>query len=42
MWDAGLTLPTQTQDDRARCFCGAEINNAGIRAHILAAHKGDA
>jgi hypothetical protein len=35
MWDAGLKLPTQTQDDRARCFC------AGVRIHLLAAHKGD-
>jgi hypothetical protein len=34
MWDPGLKLPTQTQDDCARCFCGAEIYNAGIHAHV--------
>jgi hypothetical protein len=39
MWDAGLKMPTQTRDGRARCFCGAEINNATIRSHILAAHR---
>jgi hypothetical protein len=39
MRDAGLKLPTQTQDGFARCFCGADVNNADIRSHILASHK---
>jgi hypothetical protein len=25
MWDAGMKMPTQTQDGTARCFCGATI-----------------
>jgi hypothetical protein len=37
-WDAGLKLPTQTQDGRARCFCGADITIANTDAHIRAAH----
>jgi hypothetical protein len=38
MWDAGCKMPTQTRDDRSKCFCGAEITNKSIEAHIRAAH----
>jgi hypothetical protein len=40
MHDERLPLPTQTQNDRARCFCVTEISNAGVPAHIQAAHRG--
>jgi hypothetical protein len=33
MWDAGMKMPTQTQDGRSRCFCGAEITNANAGDH---------
>jgi hypothetical protein len=36
MHDEHLPLPTQTQNDRARCFCGAEISNRSVDAHIRA------
>jgi hypothetical protein len=39
MWDARLKMPTQTQDGRARCFCGADITIASTDAHIRAAHR---
>jgi hypothetical protein len=39
MWEAGCKMPTQTADDRSRCFCGAEITTATASAHIIAAHK---
>lgn len=35
-----LQLPTQTTDDRAWCFCGAEITSRSIQDHIQAAHRG--
>jgi hypothetical protein len=35
-----LKMPTQTKNDRARCFCGAEISNRSIDAHIQQAHRG--
>jgi hypothetical protein len=38
MHDAGCPLPTQTVDDRSKCFCGAEITNKSVRDHILACH----
>ena len=38
MWEAGMKMPTQIESGRARCFCGAEIDNAGVRAHVLACH----
>jgi hypothetical protein len=38
MWAAGLPLPTQTTDDRARCVCGAIISNADVPGHVDAAH----
>ena len=38
MWAAGLPLPTQTSDDRARCFCGAIITNADVPHHVDAVH----
>jgi hypothetical protein len=40
MHDASLKLPTQTQNNRSRCFCGAEIANRSIDAHIQKAHGG--
>ena len=33
-------MPTQTQNDLARCFYGAEIRSASIPKHIQAAHRG--
>ncbi|MGX9944899.1 hypothetical protein ACTG4Q_20775 [Bradyrhizobium denitrificans] len=38
MHDERLPLPTQS--DRARCFCGAKMTNAGVVAHIQSAHRG--
>lgn len=40
MHDEKLAMPTQRADGRARCFCGAEITNRSIDAHIQAAHRG--
>jgi hypothetical protein len=40
MHDERLPMPTQTQNDRARCFCGAEISNTSVTKHIQAAHRG--
>ena len=40
MHEERLPMPTQTQNDRARCFCGAEISTAGVPAHVRAAHRG--
>jgi hypothetical protein len=39
MHDEHLKLPTQTKNDRCRCFCGAEISNRSIDAHIQQAHR---
>jgi hypothetical protein len=39
MWDAGMKMPTQTQDGTARCFCGATITIASVESHVRAAHK---
>jgi hypothetical protein len=36
MWDAGCKLPTQIADRRSRCFCGAEIDIAGVKRHVYA------
>jgi hypothetical protein len=33
-------MHTQTRDDPARCFCGAEITNASVSKHIQAARHG--
>jgi hypothetical protein len=38
MFDAGLPLPTQLTSGRSKCFCGAEIDIAGMQAHVAAAH----
>jgi hypothetical protein len=38
MWETVHKLPTQTQQRRTRCFCGAEIDIAGMEAHVSAAH----
>jgi hypothetical protein len=39
MWDAGMMMPTQTQDGTARCFCGAAITISSVEGHVRAAHK---
>jgi hypothetical protein len=39
MWDARMKMPTQTQDGRARCFCGAEITNATAGDHVRTMQK---
>jgi len=36
----GLLLPTQTQDDRATCFCGATITNRSSVEHVHTVHRG--
>lgn len=38
MWEMGRKLPTQIQEGRARCFCGAEIDIASMDRHVTAAH----
>jgi hypothetical protein len=38
MWATGCKLPTQTQEGRSRCFCGAEIDIASMAGHVTAAH----
>jgi hypothetical protein len=38
MWDAGLKLPTQLRDGRARGCCGTPIDIPGTAQHIFAAH----
>jgi hypothetical protein len=38
MHDAGLPLPTQLTSGRSKCFCGAEIDIAGVEDHVTAAH----
>jgi hypothetical protein len=40
MHDERLPLPTQTQNDLARCFCGTEISSASIPKHIQTAYRG--
>jgi hypothetical protein len=40
MQEKGLKLPTQTKNDLARCFCGVEITNRSLDAHIRAFHRG--
>ena len=38
MWATGCKLPTQTQQGRSSCFCGAEIDIASMDRHVTAAH----
>ena len=38
MWETGCKLPTQSQEGRSRCFCGAEIDIASMDRHVTAAH----
>lgn len=38
MFDAGLPLPTQSTTGRSKCFCGAEIDIAGVGDHVVASH----
>jgi hypothetical protein len=40
MHDERLPLPTQTQNDLARCFCGTEISSASIPKHTQTAYRG--
>ncbi|MCP3410593.1 hypothetical protein [Bradyrhizobium sp. CCGB01] len=40
MWTEKLSLPTQTREDRSRCFCGIEITSVSIPSHICTAHRG--
>jgi hypothetical protein len=40
MQEKGLKLPTQTKNDLARCFCGVEIANRSMDAHIRTFHRG--
>jgi hypothetical protein len=40
MREKGLKLPTQTKNGLARCFCGVEISNRSLDAHIRAFHRG--
>jgi hypothetical protein len=35
---SGAKLPTQVADGRSRCYCGAEIDIAGMDQHVYAAH----
>jgi hypothetical protein len=39
MWDWGCKLPTQEPNGQSRCFCGAEIDVAGVSHHVYAAHS---
>lgn len=41
MHDAGLPLPTQMSNGRARCFCGVAIDIKGVDPHIREAHMMD-
>ena len=38
MWETGRKLPTQTQEGRSRCFCGAEIDISSMQPHVTTAH----
>ncbi|UEM08585.1 hypothetical protein J4G43_027895 [Bradyrhizobium barranii subsp. barranii] len=38
MWSEKRLLPTQTRDDRSRCFCGVILTNASIPGHVRTAH----
>lgn len=40
MWAEKLLLPTQTREDRSRCFCGVEISNKDIPEHVRTVHRG--
>jgi hypothetical protein len=41
MHDAGCRMPTQSTTGRSRCFCGTEIDIAGVDDHVYAAHMKD-
>jgi hypothetical protein len=34
MWETRHKLPTQLPAGRSKCFCGAEIDLGGVRAHV--------
>lgn len=40
MHDERLPMPTQRPNNRAQCFCGAEITNATMDGHVRTAHRG--
>jgi hypothetical protein len=40
MHEERLPLPTQQRSGQARCFCGEEITNSMVPAHIQSAHRG--
>lgn len=42
MFDSGRKLPTATETGWSKCFCGADIDNAGTAAHIKAHHMDQA
>lgn len=39
MRDEGMPMPTQADNGRSRCFCGAEITIASVTAHIRTYHR---
>jgi hypothetical protein len=41
MYAAGLPLPTQSSNGRARCFCGATIDIAATDRHVHNMHMAD-
>ncbi|MGY3581456.1 hypothetical protein ACVIGB_000474 [Bradyrhizobium sp. USDA 4341] len=40
MHDERLSLPSQSREDRGRCFCGAEISSRSVPDHIRTTHRG--
>lgn len=40
MWDTHCLLPTQTREDRSRCFCGVEITNDSLDDHTSSPRTG--
>jgi hypothetical protein len=38
MWGKGCRMPTQSTDGRSKCFCGEEIDIAGVDRHVYRAH----
>jgi hypothetical protein len=38
MWDAGMKMPTQSPDHRARCLCGVPIDIPSMASHVYTAH----
>jgi hypothetical protein len=38
MWETGCKLPSQVASGRSQCYCGTEIDSAGIGPHIDGEH----